>query len=420
MNNTRNDRGATARLTRSMRPRRSRSLAIVAVLSVLVTGSIFGTSTEAARATDYPSWQDVQNARNNVTATQTEVTRLKGLLATLQADVTNTQAVAEQKGTEAQVAQQNYDEAAQKAAELQKQADAAQTKASKSKEQAGQLAAKLARTGGSDLSATLFFSGSQADNLLSQLGLANMVKDQSAGLYEKAIQDQNTAQSLTDQANVAKNALKALAEAAQKALEDAAAAAEKAAAALAEQQANQARLEAQLATLVENRDHTEAEYEAGIKAMWGASASLGAGQISLSGWARPAGGHITSGYGNRLDPYTHQYALHSGTDLGASCNSPIFAAHTGTVVYAGPFGGYGNFVKIMNNDGSGYGTGYGHIVNGGILVHVGEQVGVGQNIARVGSTGWSTGCHLHFEIYHNGLTQDPVPFMRSQGIELAN
>jgi murein DD-endopeptidase MepM/ murein hydrolase activator NlpD len=402
------------------RVRARRSLAIVAVISVLVTGTILGQATTAAWAKDYPSWTDVQNARNNVTAKKAEIQRLQALLAALQSDVETTQAVAEQKGADAQVAQQKYDEAALKANELQKQADAAQVKATKSKQQAGQLAAKLARSGGNDLSATLFFSGSKANDLLSQLGLASMVKDQSAGLYEKAIQDQNTAQSLTDQANVAKDALKLLADAAQKALEEAAAAAEKAAAAFAEQQDNKARLDAQLATLVDNVDHTEAEYAAGIKALWGASAGLGAGQISATGWARPAGGHITSSYGYRLDPYTHAYALHSGTDLGASCGSPIFAAHTGTVTYAGPYGGYGNYIRIANDDGSGYGTGYGHIVNGGILVSVGQQVGVGQNIAKVGSTGWSTGCHLHFEVYVGGTTTDPVPFMRGQGIELAN
>ncbi|MET4780350.1 M23 family metallopeptidase [Glaciihabitans sp. UYNi722] len=419
MNSTKSIRDATTRLTRS--PRARRSFAIVAVLSVLITGTIVGTSTESAWAVDYPSWQDVQNARTNVTATQAEVTRLKGLLAGLEADATSTQAVAVEKGVKAQEAQLAYDTAAQKAAALQKQADTAQANAAKSKEQAGQLAAKLARSGGGeDLSSTLFFSGNKADSLLSQLGLASMVKNQSAGLYEKAIQDQNTSQSLTDQANVAKNALKALADDAQKASDIAVAAAQAAATALAAQQENQARLEAQLATLVENRDHTEAEYAAGIKALWGDSAGLGAGQISATGWARPAGGHISSGYGNRLDPFTHHYALHSGTDLAPSCNSPMFAAHTGIVVYAGPYGGYGNFIKIMNNDGSGLGTGYGHIVNGGILVQVGQQVGVGQNIARVGSTGWSTGCHLHFEVYHDGLTQDPVPFMRGQGIELAN
>lgn len=410
--------GSSARLTRALRPRRNRAFTMAAVLAVLVTGGLLGQSAPSAWAADYPSWQDVQNARSSLAAKQAEEAQLTSILAGLEAAVTSTQAIAEQKGEVAQIAQQKYDEASQKAAELQKQADAAQLKADKSKQQAGQVAARLARSGGGDLDATLFFSGSQSEDLLAQLGLANMVKNQSAGLYEKAIQDQNTAQSLTDQANVKKAALKDLADAAQKALAEAAAAAATAAAALTEQQDNQARVQAQLATLKDDVLHQESEYAAGIKAQWGASAGLGAGQISVSGWARPAGGHITSPYGNRLDPYTHNYALHSGTDLGASCNSPIFAAHSGKVSYAGPYGGYGNYVRI--DDGDGLGTGYGHIVNGGILVHVGEEVGVGQNIAKVGSTGFSTGCHLHFEVYHSGTTTDPVPFMRGEGIELAN
>lgn len=70
------------------------------------------------------------------------------------------------------------------------------------------------------------------------------------------------------------------------------------------------------------------------------------------------------------------------------------------MVLAGPYGGYGNYVRIRNDDDPSFMTAYGHIVNGGILVHVGETVRVGQNIALVGSTGWSTGCHLHFEVYH--------------------
>jgi murein DD-endopeptidase MepM/ murein hydrolase activator NlpD len=351
-------------------------------------------------------------------ATQAEVARVQGLLAGLQANVDSTQAVALQKGDEYQAAQQKYDEAAFKAAALQKQADTAQAKAAKSKQQAGQVAARLSRSAGSDLSTRLFFSGGDSKAILAQLGLASMVKNQSAGLYEKAIQDQNTAQSLTDQADVAKAALQLLAQAAQKALEDATAAAETASAALTEQQDNNARLQAQLATLVTNTNHLESEYVAGIKAQWGDLAGLGAGKISSTGWVRPSGGHISSPFGFRINPYTHSYAFHAGTDLGANCNSPIFAAHGGTVVYAGPNGGYGNFILIDN--GGGISTGYGHIVNGGIHVSIGQAVGPGQPIALVGSTGHSTGCHLHYEVRQGGNAIDAVPFMRSNGIELAN
>ncbi|MBG6108806.1 M23 family metallopeptidase [Frigoribacterium sp. CG_9.8] len=410
------DGGLRVRSARGMRGRRS--VALLALLAVLAAGSILSGSGTSAFAAEYPSWDDVQAARQNKDATQAEVTRVQGLLAGLQAAVDATQAVALNKGDEYQAAQQKYDEAAVKAAELLRQADAAQTKAAKSKQQAGQLAAQLSRSAGTDFSTRLFFSGGDSKAYLAQLGLQSMVKDQSAGIYEKAIQDQNTAQSLTDQADVAKAALKRLADIAQKALAEAITAAAAATSAFTEQSDNSARLKAQLATLTTNVDHLESEYVDGIKALWGELAGLGAGKISSTGWVRPSGGHISSPFGFRINPFTHAYAFHAGTDLAANCNSPIFAAHGGTVVYAGPNGGYGNFVQIDNGDGTT--TGYGHIVNGGIHVSVGQPVGPGQPIAAVGSTGHSTGCHLHYEVRQGGNATDPVPFMRNNGIELAN
>jgi murein DD-endopeptidase MepM/ murein hydrolase activator NlpD len=417
--------------TAALRGRVRRALAILAALSVLVAGTILGQSAESAWAKDYPSWTDVQNARSSVAAKQAEITRLDGLLASLATDVTATQAAAKQKGIDFAAAQLKFDNAAYASDELQKQADTARAKADKSKQQAGELAARLASTGGADLSTTLFFSGNQADSLLSQLGLASMVKDQSAGLYQKAIRDQNSAQSLTDQAKVATAALRVLSDAAQKALADAAVASEKAAASLAEQQANKGRLDAQRASLVQNSATIEADYNAGVQAALAAAAEYarlhppapkssggGGSAPSASGWVRPTGGHISSGYGMRVNPVDGGYRLHAGTDLAPGCNAPIYAANAGTVIFAGWSGGYGNFVII--NHGGGLTTGYGHIVDGGILVHVGEAVGAGQQIARVGSTGNSTGCHLHFETRPGGVAVDPVPFMRARGVELAN
>lgn len=402
---------------------------MLAVLSVLVGGTVFGGSPSPAFAKDYPSYADVLAARQSEAATKSEIATLQSILASLQADVDSTQALAVQRGADAQGAQAKFDEAKDKAAKLAGQADAAQAEADKSREQAGQLAARLARSGGEDLDSTLFFSGSKARALLSQLGLASMVKDQSAGLYAKAVQNERTARSLTDQANVAKDALKKLADDAKKALEAAAEAASAAATALAEQQAHQIELGAQLAVLTAATAQTESDYATGVElARQAAAARLAtqlaaaprAGQIAASGWARPSAGHISSPYGWRVDPYNGIPALHEGTDLAPGCGSPIYAAHSGTVVLAGPYGGYGNYIRIRDSDDGSYMTAYGHIVDGGILVHIGQTVQAGQNIARVGSTGWSTGCHLHFEVYHNGGTQDPVPFMRSQGVELAN
>jgi murein DD-endopeptidase MepM/ murein hydrolase activator NlpD len=406
--------------------RPNRVFAIVAALSLAAIGGIV--EAPAAWAVDYPSWTDVQNAKASEAAKQAEITRLQTALNALAAQVTSTQAVADQKGKDLQAAQQKFDDAAAKAQGLKAQADTAQSKADASKQKAGQLAAQLARSGGGDLTATLFFDGANASNLLSQLGLASKVADQSQGLYTKAIQDQNTAQGLTDQADVAEAALKTLADDAQKAMDEAQAAADAATSALAEQTTHKAELDAQLASLTTNAAVTQAGYEDGVKAAAAAAAAYAAahpaspstGQVSGSGWTRPSAGHISSNYGYRVDPVSGAYQLHAGVDLAPGCNSPIYAAHSGTVVYAAVFSGYGNYIRISNNDGTGLSTAYGHIVNGGILVHVGQQVSVGQQIAKVGSTGMSTGCHLHFEVRTNGVSQDPVPFMRAHGVELAN
>ncbi|MCU1514820.1 MAG: peptidoglycan DD-metalloendopeptidase family protein, partial [Microbacteriaceae bacterium] len=209
------------------------------------------------------------------------------------------------------------------------------------------------------------------------------------------------------------NALKTLADLAAKARDEAQAAADAATAALAEQQSKNATLQAQLATLQTDQVHTEAEYTEGIRATFGASGDT---IVSSSGWALPAFGPITSGFGARVSPCSGCSSNHMGTDIGASCNNSIFAGSSGTVVFAGYNGGYGNFVLIDHGDG--VQTGYGHIVNGGTLVHVGEQVGVGQNIAKVGRTGAATGCHLHYELRINGHAQNAVPFMAARGITL--
>lgn len=105
-----------------------------------------------------------------------------------------------------------------------------------------------------------------------------------------------------------------------------------------------------------------------------------------------------------------------GTDIGAGCNAGIYAAHSGIVVYAGWNGGYGNFIQI--DHGNGISSAYGHIVNGGINVRVGQSVGPGMLIAKVGTTGSSNGCHLHFEIRVNGSAQNPVYFLRNQGVNI--
>ena len=408
MSTTRFRRGATG-----SRPRINAAVALIAALVVAITGTTIATS--PAWADDYPTWADVSAARNDEAATAAAVAKIQGLLSGLQAEAARTQKDAEAKATIWQEADNKFQAANARAATLQEQADAASAKASSSEQRAGQMAAQLMRVGGGDVATNLLMNSGDADNLLYGLGMSAKISEQANAIYERALLDKNTAQALTDQADVAKAELLVLKEASEKAFNEAKSAADAAASALSIQLDNQARLEAQLVVLKENRAATEADYIAGVRARISANASLEAGEISLSGWVKPAGGYITSVFGYSSDYGTK---FHKGTDLGAGCNANIYAASTGTVIFAlyGWNGGYGN--EIMIDHGDGIVTRYGHIIAGGILVSNGQSVGVGENIARVGSTGDSTGCHLHFEVIRDGVNVDPVPFMSGQGITL--
>lgn len=121
-------------------------------------------------------------------------------------------------------------------------------------------------------------------------------------------------------------------------------------------------------------------------------------------WQAPVAGRITSQFGRRVDPLSGEHRAHHGIDIAAPRGTPIGAASAGTVIFAGRRGGYGNTVIIEQTDGKQ--TLYAHAEQ--LLVNVGEQVAAGQTIATVGSTGRSTGPHLHFEVRENGQPVDPA------------
>ncbi|MFN7927440.1 MAG: peptidoglycan DD-metalloendopeptidase family protein [Blastocatellia bacterium] len=118
----------------------------------------------------------------------------------------------------------------------------------------------------------------------------------------------------------------------------------------------------------------------------------------------PLEGRITSGFGLRNDPINGHLRQHHGIDIAAPRGTAIGAAAAGTVVFAGRRGGYGNTVIIEQADGKQ--TLYGHADQ--LMVRVGDEVAAGQQIATVGSTGRSTGPHLHFEVRENGQSVNPV------------
>lgn len=113
---------------------------------------------------------------------------------------------------------------------------------------------------------------------------------------------------------------------------------------------------------------------------------------------------VTSPFGWRSHPITGEWNFHSGIDIGLDYGTPIPSMYDGQVVYAGVKGGYGNCIIV--NHGNDIYTLYGHCSN--LIASIGEKVNQGQTIALVGSTGTSTGPHLHLELWENGQYVDPM------------
>jgi murein DD-endopeptidase MepM/ murein hydrolase activator NlpD len=123
----------------------------------------------------------------------------------------------------------------------------------------------------------------------------------------------------------------------------------------------------------------------------------------------PVTGEIdfTSPFGVRIDPFVHVPAMHTGIDFRGTLGEPIHATAAGTVTSAGWSGGYGNMVEV--DHGNGLATRYGHMSE--IDVRVGEEIRIGQVLGRIGSTGRSTGPHLHYETRVDGEAVDPQKFL---------
>jgi len=121
--------------------------------------------------------------------------------------------------------------------------------------------------------------------------------------------------------------------------------------------------------------------------------------------------YVTSSYGMRLHPILHYWRLHAGTDFRAYCGTPIFAAAEGKVLWAKEIGGFGNQVMIDHGfvKGNSLMTSYNHLSR--FAVHSGQYVSRGTIVGYAGTGGLSTGCHLHFEVYVNGHTVNPMSIL---------
>ncbi|MEX2256829.1 MAG: peptidoglycan DD-metalloendopeptidase family protein [Acidimicrobiia bacterium] len=162
-------------------------------------------------------------------------------------------------------------------------------------------------------------------------------------------------------------------------------------------QAQKGDFEAELASLQAASDSIAAR----LRAIGAASGEAGDCQ------ARPVPGEIGSPFGPRFHPVLHYTRMHTGADMRAGSGTPIHACRSGEVVIAGSQGGYGNAVVV--NHGGGMATLYAH--QSQIAASVGQQVAAGDVIGYVGSTGMSTGPHLHFEVRLSGNPVDPAPYL---------
>ncbi|MEO9598982.1 M23 family metallopeptidase [Parasphingorhabdus sp.] len=142
------------------------------------------------------------------------------------------------------------------------------------------------------------------------------------------------------------------------------------------------------------------KWKSGGRSNWFEASGVGQSNGEL---ARPTNGRITSNYGMRRHPILRYKRMHAGMDFGGGYGAPIYAVTDGTVVYAGRKGGFGNYVKLKHS--GGLASGYAHMSR--IAVRNGRRVRKGQIIGYIGSTGLSTGPHLHYELYRGGRTINP-------------
>lgn len=391
----------------------------VALATVLAVALVFGVA-QSASAEDYPTWHEVLDARHDTAKKSVAVARIERLLIASKAAEAAAQRLAEQRGAQYQVLRDRVDAAQDRLDEIDDQVAVRRRAATRAQHRAAGVAAQLVRGTGDDLGATVLLTGDGTDAgaaaLLAKVGRLSKLTQSNADLARVAREAGNTAAATEAQAGAATAALQRLQARARTTLDVATAAASEAERRVAANRSARITLTAELRVLRSKTATTLKAFKRGVAAREAAAAEGGgpAGAVAASGWALPAAGPITDGFGYRPNPPPGGTHFHRGVDIGGACGSPIYAADAGTVVYAGPLGTYGNFIEVRHDDG--LSTGYAHIRPGGIAVHPGQQVSAGTNIAFIGTTGVSSGCHLHFEVRMNEVARDPVAFLATKGV----
>lgn len=396
---------------------------------------------------DLPTWDDVEQAKKNEKAAAAKVSEIEDLIVQVQAQVETTRAASVLATEGAIEAEEAYLAAHLKTVELETQAAESEERAAAAASQAAALVSQMYRSGGVDRNVELFLESDAdtADVLLDRLAMMSKATERNTSISDEAEQAMNTARSLGEQAEDAQAERERLHQVAEEEAKAAAEAAEAARVELLNQEDQQKELESQLAALkdetvettkgyqerlrIEEEQRRQRELEAARRAAelarqqqqqqqqnpGGGGGGGGASTpppVTSGGWVRPlpAGSYFVS-------TEWWGYYGHTAMDLATwgGRSEPIYAAASGTVTAAGWIGIGGNMVYI--DHGGGISTRYAHMIATPIVGY-GQWVNAGQIIGYVGSTGMSTGPHLHFEVLTNGIQINPRPFMNARGIWL--
>lgn len=229
------------------------------------------------------------------------------------------------------------------------------------------------------------------------------LKEEIAQTKSELEEDRQQAENVRKELEVSKSELDTQLANRSQAMKDLESAAEEVKASFAEIEAEEDAINAQIDKIVKEMEAEAERKRQEQAAQGGGSTSTGTTQVGGYTYPLPSGyRYVTSKFGYRNHPVTGVYKLHTGVDISAPNGTAIYAAQSGTVIIAGYSSAWGNYVVI--NHGGGITTLYAHMSK--ILTTKGATVSAGTQIGRVGSTGYSTGNHLHFEIRQNGSYQD--------------
>lgn len=337
---------------------------------------------------------------------QQKVAASRGLVAAARAE-------AKTARRRADAARTSYDEVAARFEQAQSQVETA-------RDRVDEIAA-ASYMGGNIAAINVLVGATGPQDIMDRMGLVDQVMQKQQESVDDVVAARRAARTEQDRAGLAKRrAEQAETEAAGKyqAARSAEAAAVKARQAVVElADSRRAALDvakAQRAAVLAKYEAARAEEQRVVAALQAYENKGGTGWTGSYGGGRllmPVNGWKSSDFGERYDPYYRVWQLHAGMDIAAGGGTPIHAAAAGKVIQAGYNGGYGNYTCISHGrlSGAGFTTCYGHQSH--IGVRVGEYVHRGEVIGRVGTTGASTGNHLHFETRFNGVPRNPVNYL---------